>query len=100
MLELPPYRMPVLRVLLRGTWQQVRSFLVDAGTVILALTIVLWALLSYPKRRREATSPPNARALEASLLGRTRRGAARSRRWPGRNAASSCATAWRGGSAT
>jgi ferrous iron transport protein B len=49
MLELPPYRRPVIGVLLRSTWRQVRSFLVDAGTVILALTIVLWALLSYPK---------------------------------------------------
>jgi ferrous iron transport protein B len=51
MLELPPYRRPVIGVLLRSTWRQVRSFLVDAGTVILALTIVLWALLSYPKDR-------------------------------------------------
>jgi ferrous iron transport protein B len=49
MLELPPYRVPVVRVLLRNTWQQVRSFLIGAGTVILALTIVLWALLSYPR---------------------------------------------------
>ena len=48
-LELPPYRMPVFSVLLRGVWQRVRTFLLDAGTVILALTIVLWALLSYPK---------------------------------------------------
>lgn len=48
-LELPPYRMPVIGVLLRGVWQRVRTFLVDAGTVILALTIVMWALLSYPK---------------------------------------------------
>jgi ferrous iron transport protein B len=48
-LELPPYRLPVLSVLLRGVWQRVRSFLIDAGTVILALTIVLWVLLSYPK---------------------------------------------------
>ena len=48
-LELPPYRLPVLSVLLRGVWQRVRTFLVDAGTIILALTIVLWALLSYPK---------------------------------------------------
>jgi ferrous iron transport protein B len=59
MLELPPYRRPMVRVLLRSTWRQVRSFLVDAGTVILALTIVLWALLSYPRdheaMRRYAT---------------------------------------------
>jgi ferrous iron transport protein B len=49
MLELPPYRLPVPSVLVRGVVQRVKTFLVDAGTVILALTIVLWALLSYPK---------------------------------------------------
>ena len=49
LLELPPYRWPVARVLARTTWRQVRSFLVDAGTIILALTIVMWALLNYPK---------------------------------------------------
>jgi ferrous iron transport protein B len=49
MLELPPYRRPVARVLFFTTWQQVRAFLVDAGTIILALTIVLWALLNYPR---------------------------------------------------
>ena len=48
-LELPPYRWPLVRNLLTSTWSRVRSFLVDAGTVILALTIVLWALLSFPK---------------------------------------------------
>lgn len=48
-LELPPYRLPEWRTLLRNTWERVRSFLVDAGTIILALTIVLWALLTYPK---------------------------------------------------
>lgn len=48
-LELPPYRMPQLRNILVSTWQRVRRFVVDAGTVILALTIVLWALLTYPK---------------------------------------------------
>ncbi len=49
MLELPPYRWPVARVLAASTWRQVRSFLIDAGTIILALTIVMWALLNYPK---------------------------------------------------
>jgi ferrous iron transport protein B len=49
MLELPPYRLPSLSVLLGGVLQRVKVFLVDAGTVILALTIILWALLSYPK---------------------------------------------------
>jgi ferrous iron transport protein B len=48
-LELPPYRRPVMRVLLQNTWRQVRAFLIDAGTTILALTIIVWAVLSYPR---------------------------------------------------
>jgi ferrous iron transport protein B len=61
-LELPPYRLPVLSVLLRGVWQRVKTFLIDAGTVILALTIVLWALLSYPKDPKVAAEADAARA--------------------------------------
>ena len=53
-LELPPYRLPAPRVLLFNVWQRVRAFLIGAGTVILALTIVLWALLSYPRASAEA----------------------------------------------
>jgi ferrous iron transport protein B len=63
-LELPPYRLPAWRNLLSGTWQPVRTFLVDAGSVILALTIVLWALLSYP--RVPAASEVDAPATRAT----------------------------------
>lgn len=48
-LELPPYRVPMPRNIIRATWARVRRFLVDAGTIILAMTILLWALLSFPK---------------------------------------------------
>jgi ferrous iron transport protein B len=73
MLELPPYRRPVGRVLLRSTWRQVRSFLVDAGTVILALTIVLWALLSYPRDEAAVRHFAAERARFASTLSGTAR---------------------------
>lgn len=76
-LELPPYRMPGLRNLVLAVWTRVRSFLVDAGTVILAITIVLWALLSYPKDdavtqryaslRDEASQMLEGAALEEQL---------------------------------
>ena len=66
-LELPPYRLPVLSVLLRGVWQRVKTFLIDAGTVILALTIVMWALLSYPKSPAVAAQADEARAAVASM---------------------------------
>lgn len=48
-LELPPYRRPSLRNIAIATWERTRRFLLDAGTVILALTILLWGLLTYPK---------------------------------------------------
>ncbi|MEM1414159.1 MAG: ferrous iron transport protein B [Myxococcota bacterium] len=69
-LELPPYRVPLLRNLLGTTWQRVRSFLVDAGTVILALTIVLWALLTFPQDPAgEAQAERKAEAAVAYLEG-------------------------------
>jgi ferrous iron transport protein B len=68
-LELPPYRMPALGVLLRGVWQRVRTFLIDAGTVILSLTIVMWALLSYPKSPEIAAEAELQRAtVQAQAL--------------------------------
>lgn len=48
-LELPPYRIPGGRNVATAVWRRVRSFLLDAGTIILAITIVLWALLSFPR---------------------------------------------------
>lgn len=70
LLELPPYRAPVFRNLLSVTWDRVRSFLVDAGTVILALTIVLWALLTYPKDQEVIAETDAAIATaEAELSG-------------------------------
>jgi len=48
-MELPPYRWPQPGNLLRAVWARVRAFLFDVGTIILAMTIVLWALLSFPK---------------------------------------------------
>jgi len=68
-LELPPYRLPSLAVLLRGVLQRVKVFLVDAGTVILALTIILWALLSYPKDPAVTAEADASRtAVEAQAL--------------------------------
>ena len=48
-LEMPPYRWPSAQILWLNAWRRLRIFLVDAGTIILAMTILLWALLSFPK---------------------------------------------------
>ena len=49
MMELPRYQMPRLGDVLLGLWQRAWAFLRRAGTIILATTVVLWLLLTYPK---------------------------------------------------
>ncbi|MBE0537317.1 MAG: ferrous iron transport protein B [Phycisphaerae bacterium] len=48
-MELPPYRLPTVRGLLIHTWQRGWMYVRKAGTVILAISIVIWAATSYPK---------------------------------------------------
>lgn len=48
-LELPPYRVPRLRNTVLMVYDRTMDFVRNAGTVILAMTIVLWALLSFPR---------------------------------------------------
>jgi len=60
-LELPTYKWPSLRVALANAFEQGRSFLVTVGTVILALSFVMWWLSAYPK----AAPSPAVTALEA-----------------------------------
>lgn len=49
LLELPPYRMPRLATVIRQMWLRGKTFLTEAGTNILAVTILLWALLYFPR---------------------------------------------------
>lgn len=49
LLELPPYRLPMLRGVFLVLWHRCKVFVKTAGTVILAATIVLWALLTFPR---------------------------------------------------
>jgi ferrous iron transport protein B len=72
-LELPPYRRPSLKSLLLDVWQRCLVFLRRAGTVILALSIVLWALATYPKSTFDAAMPmeqQQEQQLANSILGR------------------------------
>lgn len=76
-MELPPYRLPNPRSLALSVSHRAGMFLRRAGTVILALSIVLWALATYPKVE-PAPGVPDAiaqeRQLEQSLLGRAGHG--------------------------
>jgi ferrous iron transport protein B len=68
LLELPPYRRPAMRSIARLVGSRVRLFLTEAGTIILACSVVLWGLLTFPRESAEATALEASRAelLEAA----------------------------------
>jgi ferrous iron transport protein B len=66
MLELPSYRLPHLPDLALGLWERALIFLKRVGGIILALTILLWFLLSFPAAPADATLP----AIDYSFAGR------------------------------
>jgi ferrous iron transport protein B len=68
LLEMPPYRRPSLRVTLTRMWERSNIFLRQAGTVILAISVIIWALSTYPKPA-DPKAPP-AQALANSVAGR------------------------------
>lgn len=47
-MELPPYRLPTLKGLLIHTWERTWQYIKKAGTVILGISIVLWAMMTFP----------------------------------------------------
>lgn len=47
-MELPPYRLPTLQGILIHTWERVWQYIRKAGTVILAVSILLWAAMTFP----------------------------------------------------
>ncbi len=47
-MELPPYRLPTLKGVLIQMWERTSAFLRKATTIIMAVSIVLWALLNIP----------------------------------------------------
>lgn len=61
-MELPPYHMPVLRGVLRHTIERTWLYMKKAGTVILAINIVLWAMMYFPH-------PPEHAAAQAAETG-------------------------------
>jgi ferrous iron transport protein B len=66
MLELPSYRMPHPRDLAIGLWERASIFLKRVGGIILALTVLLWFLASFPAPPVGATLP----SIDYSFAGR------------------------------
>jgi ferrous iron transport protein B len=70
LLELPDYRWPYWRTVLMGLWERAHIFITRAGTIILALMILIWAAGSYPAAPEGATEPAIYYSL-AGMVGRT-----------------------------
>jgi len=68
LLEMPPYHRPSLRATAVRMGERGLMFLKRAGTVILAISVVIWALSTYPKPANPDATP--AEALAASYAGR------------------------------
>jgi ferrous iron transport protein B len=74
-MELPPYRMPTLKSVCIHMWQRGWMYLKKAGTVILAISIILWAAMSYPSPSRQSLESLNfeqarQKQLAYSIVGR------------------------------
>ncbi len=52
-LELPPYRIPTFRGLIIHTWERTWMYVKKAGTSILAVSIIIWAMMTFPDLPQE-----------------------------------------------
>ena len=68
MMEMPVYRWPNPRSLLRGLWERAWIFVRRVGTVIMTVTILLWFLSSYPAPPAGASGPAIAYSA-AGIIG-------------------------------
>lgn len=66
LMELPTYRMPNIRHIAISLWDKVQAFLVRAGTIIFALSIILWVMVTFPSAPANASAP----AIDYSIAGR------------------------------
>lgn len=55
-MELPPYRLPTLRGIFIHTWERTWQYIKKAGTVILAVSILLWAAMTFPSLPEQQVS--------------------------------------------
>ena len=64
LMELPPYRVPNLRTVFQNMLTRAGQFVKRAGTVILTISIILWALMYFP--RADSKSDAFTRSPEAA----------------------------------
>ncbi|MCT4642831.1 MAG: ferrous iron transporter B [Bacteriovoracaceae bacterium] len=69
MMELPSYKVPQIKNVLVNSWQKGMIFLKKAGTIIFALSILIWVLVTFPSSDLEGSEQINN--SYAAKIGRT-----------------------------
>ncbi|MBN2136483.1 MAG: ferrous iron transport protein B [Sedimentisphaerales bacterium] len=74
-MELPPYRMPTTKSIFVHMWQRGWLYLRKAGTIILAISIILWVAMNFPRASADSLAGLDAEAarqaqLKHSVVGR------------------------------
>ncbi len=67
-MELPPYRMPTAKSVLLHMWERGWLYLKKAGTIILLLSIILWAVAKYPRMNTEKLADLNEAEAQTAML--------------------------------
>jgi len=57
-MELPPYRLPTLKGAMLHMWMRGWMYVRKAGTVILGISVVMWALTAFPRLPAGGVTPP------------------------------------------
>ncbi len=63
-MELPPYRMPTLMSLLLHCWERAWMYLKKAGTVLVAISILIWAAMTFPGLPEDKSAPFDAQIAQ------------------------------------
>ncbi|MBQ7617748.1 MAG: ferrous iron transport protein B, partial [Desulfovibrio sp.] len=64
-MELPPYRFPTLFSVLLHCWERAWMYIKKAGTVLLAISVVLWAMMKFPELPENLSAPLEQKIEEA-----------------------------------
>ena len=67
-MEIPPYRLPILKSVLKQLINRSKLFLVNAGKIIMLISIILWFLVSFPKHNGESVSIKDSYAGKVGQL--------------------------------
>lgn len=68
-MELPPYRLPTLRGVMIHTWERSWEYIKKAGTIIVGISILIWAMMTFPQMPEERVAAYEAKraAVEAQI---------------------------------